>query len=423
LHSACEPEDIHFVVVRQHALTILAPVRAAARAGLAARLEAIEPRVVEALRGVPTLHFGRFVLIENAPGNAGGALRLVLESNHDGERGAHLAELARALAPFEDDLFGAWEGYTKGRLVAFAEAHAHPASTFYLGHPGLSVAQIKNDRALRLRLEEWLDEESAAGRVTGSAAQALRTRLLARLASAPELVTGPVDRGLPRQPWARLSFYVGIGLLVVVMGAVLLPLTVLVELWERHAESEPQLVREDDERLARIGAKEDAVGQNGLTHLVARRPGPLRRLTLGIVLWLVERARHTIAYEGTLGGIASIHFARWVDLGDGTILFFSNYDGSWEAYLGDFVDKAHIYLSAVWSNTRWFPRSFALLLGGASHESAFKQWVRTCQVENAIWYSGYPDLTVLDVHRNAAIREGASGDMSEEQAKAWLARL
>ena len=77
----------------------------------------------------------------------------------------------------------------------------------------------------------------------------------------------------------------------------------------------------------------------------------------------------------------------------------------------------------MWSNTKWFPRTFALLLGGASKESEFKRWVRTCQVENQIWYSGYPELTVFDVLRNAKVREDAIGTMNEEQAKAWLARL
>ena len=408
--------------VRQQALTIIAPVRAGAREGLAERLERIEHEVVKALEATTTLHFGRFVLIENPPGTKGGAQRLVFESNHDGPQEDHLAELLQVLAHFEDELFGSWEGYAKGQLASFAASHSRKASSFYLGHPGLAVSQIVEDSKVRLRLEELLDEESAHGRVAGSSAVDLRTRLLARLAKSG-LATGPVDRGLPAQPWARLYMYVGMGSLVVAMGAVLLPLTALVELWEQRHEDEPDLVKEDDERLERLGQKEDAIGQNGLTHYVAIRPHPLRRITLPIVLWLVEQARQTIAYEGTLGGISSIHFARWIDLGDGTLLFFSNYDGSWEAYLGDFVDKAHIYLSAVWSNTKWFPRTFALLLGGASKESEFKQWVRTCQVENQIWYSAYPELTVLDVLRNAKVREGAAGSMNEEQAQAWLARL
>ena len=410
------------MAVRQHALTVIGAVRDSAREGLAKRLDDIADAVVTALAGVPSLHFCRFVLIENTPGDQGRVLRLAFESNHDGELAGHLAELASALAPFESTIFEAWDGYERGGLAAFAEKHALPASTYYLGHPGLSVAQIHNDRDVRLRLEELLDDERAMGHVAGSAALDLRARLVARLATGG-LVTGAVDRGFPPQPWARLFFYLGVVPIVVVLACLFIPLSLLVELWERRHEPAPQLVAEDDVRLERINAKEDAISQNGLTHYVALRPGPFRKLTLTLVLWFLERARQSIAYEGTLGGIESIHFARWVLLGDGTVLFFSNYDGSWEAYLGDFVDKAHLYLTAVWTNTRWFPPAHGLIFGGAAKESSFKQWTRTCQVENQIWYSAYKDLTVSDVQRNALIREGASGDMNEERAKAWLAHL
>ena len=145
------------MAVRQQALTIVAAVKEASRADLAARLDAVADSVIDALTHVPSLHFARFVLIQCTPGDQTGALRLAFESNHDGEVADHLAEVARALAPFEKDLFESWEGYETGELVAFAASRPLTASTFYLGHPGLSVAQIHNDRALRLRLEALLD--------------------------------------------------------------------------------------------------------------------------------------------------------------------------------------------------------------------------------------------------------------------------
>ena len=33
------------------------------------------------------------------------------------------------------------------------------------------------------------------------------------------------------------------------------------------------------------------------------------------------------------------------------LLFLSNYGGSWESYLEDFITKAHTGLTGVWSNT------------------------------------------------------------------------
>ena len=197
----------------------------------------------------------------------------------------------------------------------------------------------------------------------------------------------------------------------------------VVESREARSEPPPKLVTEGDPRLDPIIAHEDSVSQNGLTHFVPLRPGAFRRATMRLVLWFLERARRNVAYEGRLGGISSIHFARWVLLEDDTVLFFSNYDGSWEAYLGDFVDKAHHYLSAVWSNTRWFPRTHALVFEGAAREAAFKQWTRTFQVQNQIWYSAYPHLTVSDVLTNARIRERATGTMDERDAQAWLALI
>lgn len=417
----------------QQALTVVAPVRESVRAGLSARLDQSESAVQDALVGVKTLHFARFVLID---GPAGPGSRLAFESNHDGERGPHIEQLAEALAPFEDLLFGAWEGYRKGDLAGFVEKHALSASTFYLGHPGLTVSQILNDRDVRQRLETLLDEELVATDPTGDTASAVRRRLLGRLGdcatfgsasrgshTATPLVTGPIDRGFPPQPVSTIIFYAIVVAVVVPAALLLWPLVLWTEWRERQGEASRELVAEDDPRLDPINRREDAITQNGLTHHVPLRPGRFRRMALGIVLWFLEQARTKIAYEGTLGGISSIHFARWVVLDDDTVLFFSNYDGSWEAYLGDFVDKAHYYLSAVWANTKWFPATNLLVLGGAAKELEFKRWTRTFQVENRIWYSAYKNLTVGDVLRNALVREGASGEMTEKQAAAWLARL
>jgi hypothetical protein len=420
LQPPCNSEDILFVTVRQQALTIVAQVRERSREGLAARLDAMESVVQDVFEKVLTLHFARFVLID---GPAGPQSRLAFESNHDGELGPHLESLLDEIrgAGLEDQLFGCWEGYEKGELAAFVEAHGLEASTFYLGHPGLSVGQIINDRDVRARLETLLDEEVSATDPTGCACIALRQRLLGRLGETP-LITGPIDRGFPPQPVSNLTFY-AIAIGVSVLAALSLPFSLYVEWHERRTEPKRDLVAEDDPRLDQINLREDAITQNGLTHHVPMRPGWLRKRLMRLVLWFLEQARKKFAYEGTLGGIASIHFARWVMLDDDTVLFFSNYDGSWEAYLGDFVDKAHIYLTAVWGNTKWFPETNALIFGGASQELTFKRWTRTFQVENRIWYSAYQNLTVGDVIRNAQVREGASGEMTEEKASEWLALL
>lgn len=403
---------------RQHALTLVAPIQRARRASIVESLRSLREPLVDALAGVASLHFARFVVLA---GRSGADELLAFESNHDGDPRAHLDELARALAPFEDATFGAWEGYRAGELASFAERASRRAATFYLGHPGLSARQIKNDAAVRDALERRLDDLVREGRVVGRAATAIRDDVVDGLA-ATGLVVGPKDRGLPKQPRAKIEM-LGVAALAALSVPLLLPAVVAVEMREAATEAARELVGEDDARLDAILGHEDSVSQNGLTHHVPLRPGAVRKATLRLVLWVIEQARRTIAYEGRLGGISSIHFARWVSLDDGTLLFFSNYDGSWEAYLGDFVDKAHPYLSAVWSNTKWFPETRALVLGGAAREAAFKQWARTFQRENQVWYSAYPDLTVTNILDNAKIREGAAGPMTEAEARAWLSLL
>ena len=407
------------MAVRQQALTLVAPVRPSALEGLSARLDAAESDVQDALVAVISLHFARFVLLD---GPAGPGTRLAFESNHDGDLAPHLASLSEALAPFEDLLFGSWEGYEKGDLPGFVDKHAVLASTFYLGHPGLTVPQIHNDRDLRLRLEELLDDDGDPLDLAGESAVDIRARLLGRL-QGTEFSTGPIDRGLPVQPFATIAFWTLVVLVVLPLVIVIVPLALLVEWNERRTEPPRELTPEGDPRLDPINKREDAITQNGLTHHVALRPGLYRRTVFRIVLWFLETTRQLISYEGQLNGIGSIHFARWVLLDDDSVLFFSNYDGSWEAYLGDFVDKAHIYLTAVWSNTKWFPDTTGLVFAGAAKENAFKQWTRTFQVENRIWYSAYKTLTVSQVLKNATVREGASGDMTEKEARDWLALL
>jgi hypothetical protein len=106
--------------------------------------------------------------------------------------------------------------------------------------------------------------------------------------------------------------------------------------------------------------------------------------------------------------------------GGKNLLFLSNYDGSWENYLDDFIDRASAGLTAIWSNTVGFPRSYFLINGGAQDELLFKTLTRQSQVPSLIWYSAYPDLSVQNIQTNAAIREGLFVTMDAAAEQAWL---
>ena len=90
------------------------------------------------------------------------------------------------------------------------------------------------------------------------------------------------------------------------------------------------------------------------------------------------------------------------------LFFSSNYDGSLESYMNDFIDKAAWGLNAIFSNGDGFPRTSFLFCGGITDEKAYKRFLPTRQVQSRVWYSAYPHLTTKNIANNAAIRKGLS---------------
>ncbi len=123
---------------------------------------------------------------------------------------------------------------------------------------------------------------------------------------------------------------------------------------------------------------------------------------------------------GFLSSINSIHFARWILVpGSDRLVFFSNYGGSWESYLEDFIAKAAKGLTGVWSNTVGYPRTNYLFFDGARDGDRFKRWARKQQVPTRFWYSAYPDLTTQRIRINSQIRRGICW-APDSEARDWV---
>jgi hypothetical protein len=182
-----------------------------------------------------------------------------------------------------------------------------------------------------------------------------------------------------------------------------------------------------------VRAIEDLIRQNQLTHVVDIKPGRFRMFTLWSVLHVIGVLASVFYVNGHLGGITSIHFARWVILRDrrsvpralrrDRLVFFSNYDGSWESYLGEFIDRASTGLTAIWSNTEGFPRTKLLMFDGATDEEAFKQWTRDHQRETQVWWSGVPEATVQNVRDDLWLRRRLEQRLADKELAAWLRRV
>ena len=134
-------------------------------------------------------------------------------------------------------------------------------------------------------------------------------------------------------------------------------------------------------RILELAALEDHLVQNPFTAVGHVKPGRFRRLTLSAVLFDLNYATRHIFNRGNLSGVKTIHFARWVFIdGKRRMFFASNYDGSMESYMDDFIDKVAWGLNLVFSNGVGYPKTRWLVFGGAKDELAFKDFLRVHQV-------------------------------------------
>jgi len=179
--------------------------------------------------------------------------------------------------------------------------------------------------------------------------------------------------------------------------------------------------------LGHVVDREDHQLQNHLASVTSVKPGWFRITVLNVVFAVVTLSVRLVANQGKLGFIGSVHFARWVVTPDDkSVIFLSNFDGSWESYLNDFIDLAYFGLNAVWSNTDnliGFPSTKLLAFGGAKDEQRFKAYARYSQFRSRVWYSAYPDLTVPNIRTNMKIRAQLFAPLDDEDTDAWLRLL
>jgi len=104
------------------------------------------------------------------------------------------------------------------------------------------------------------------------------------------------------------------------------------------------------------------------------------------------------------------------------MVFASNYDGSLDSYMDDFINKVGFGLNVVFSNGIGYPTTNWLVLDGCKDEQKYKYVLRRHQLPTEVWYKAYPGLSVFDLKRNTLIRQGiGQSSMSDEELRQWVA--
>ena len=473
---------------RQFAGLVFARVEPGKLGTLRDLLQQVGQETIDLMRGEPpadpivpfrqlgSIHYARFVLHDQDP-KVGPWL--AFSTDYDGPEGEdacsegralrfHLDELVREAGPGLTRIFSCCEGF-RGDLRDFMKGNRVKASTFYVGSSGRSRHQIEWEAELRRRVDGILDQNDWRH----TAPEAVREAVIQQLAAKyPEYcdAAGKLDLPyFPAQPnlegkiaalqWFGRALVAGLLALavtaawtwlplpswalesslfaVVVRGFVAgvvgiaalgLPVLLLARRFRKAELSDPQFQPKfseaTHEHFRVASADENRFLQNQLTHLVPIKPGPLRWVLIRLVFSALQLLATNRYNKGKLGGIPSIHFARWALIPNRGVLFFSNFDSSWQSYLGDFIDQASSGLTAVWSNTVGYPRTTWLVEAGSRDASRFLAWTRHHQLPSQVWYAAYPGLSIVNVNSNTEIHRGLTRDgRGEVDAVNWLFRL
>ena len=137
-----------------------------------------------------------------------------------------------------------------------------------------------------------------------------------------------------------------------------------------------------------------------------------------------------------LKGLSFIHFARWVVIGRNAfphlsekqprealkydyLLFFSNFNGTWNQYIDAFSSVLYKGLDAIW----WWSEGYP----GSRPVTAFKRYISLVQFDTDYYYNVYPHAATNDVKAalrvNQALTAFAKDSLAldpEKFGEAWL---
>lgn len=385
---------------------------------------------LSALRGV---HFARFVLLDETDDLRGEPLpaSLVYMSDVDITADGHLSELVDTVGSGLDLLFGHCDGYpaapsARDSRLSYLRSHLVKEQARYFNTTGRNVRRVRQEAELRDKIQDVLAR--SPDRLTDADPASIRAKVQEDIAH---------DGGLS---WARrpastpglgfrvkeLAHLVGGLLLVVLLSPLLLVVApVFLVLLRLHERSDPAPhLRPERARVEELDALEDHLVQNPFTAVGFVKPGLFRLMTIKTILLALDFAARHVFNNGNLAGVKTIHSARWVALnGWRRVVFASNYDGSRESYMDDFVDKIAWGLNVAFGSGYGFPRTRWLFFDGVRDEQAFKDFLRRHLVPTRVWYSGYGRLTNANIENNARVRAGLSGKADASEAQRWVQAL
>ena len=385
------------------------------------------------------LHFARFVILDDQTLDDVGLhngepvpiypLYLAFLGDIDGDADAFLEELVTLAANGLRSIFSCCADFTADTdLAGWLRQHGTPPVAAYVNWPGRTVRRVREEAALRIALESFVDGSSSTLR--GMSPREIHSKLRRFInaeKSAGRITLSGDDSTPPAWRIRNVLHLVGVPLLLLLALPLLIVIAPIVLVRLRQLEkTDPELTwRVNPAHSDGLARLEDHDVTNQFTAMGSLKPGVVRLVTVIGVLGTVDYAARHIVRPGRLGRIRTIHFARWVFLDRRKrMVFFSNYDGTVDSYMDDFINKTGFGLNAVFSNGIGYPRTNWLVRDGCADEQKYKEFLRRHTLPTQVWYKAYPGLTAIDLERNGRIRQGLeSSSMGEQETREWIALL
>ena len=351
-----------------------------------------------------TLHFARFVILDDKTTEdvrvygltpRSYPLYLAFLGDVDGDASAFLGKLIRRAGKGLKKIFSCCRGFAADTdLFDWMKKHEAPPIAAYVNWRGRTVRQIREEAVLYDALESYIEKDAAGFRDLRPCEVREKLRAFVNAErSAGRLTLSKEDPTPIVWQIKNLAHMIGFPLLGLLLSPLLLVATPFYIFALRRLEKSDPVVcpTADQNHSENLSSFEDHDVTNQFTAMGSLKPGLVRLLTTTFVLKTVNYGARHITRRGRLGRIRSIHFARWVFVaGRERMIFFSNYDGSVESYMDDFINKTGFGLNASFSNGIGYPRTNWLVLDGCINERDYKEYLRRHTLPSQVWYKAYP---------------------------------
>lgn len=416
--------------MRQNSVTIIVPV---IKNKVDDLLEYLDKIKTDLDHGIPPefekldiVHYARWVVIDHGKSWINDPTpripKLVFVVDFDGDVDTFLKGFCTDTSTILDKVYGFCEAYpgidkrSPESRIAYLKNNIVKDAAVYIGAPGRSVKQIREENALRNHIRKFLDSRSWLD----VSPHTIHKKIKEEVLNKEEFSFLNNKAKMPGINWLGLIF---LGLILIVLLPLIIIWLLIVHFFYERKDVNFTKKRSglDSNYLTELEKYEDWKNQNQFTQLVDMKEGKVRLITIKAMFALSKGLIRFVFVKGKLMGIPTIHFAKWVMFEDNSrVLFFSNFDGSWQQYLGDFIDNSGWGLTGIFSNTKVFPKTNFLLTGGAYDEEHFLAWSRNSELVTNVWYAAYPDLSIKNVNNNTKIRVQLMKSLSERQAAKFL---